>query len=87
MYIVTGGYGAGGIGWEGYERAVGGGKVTVPSNCWKVLVILPLGENDLDRITTTTRTVAVDVPNPEAVSGKSWQTYQTTVREVERRTG
>ena len=41
VYIICGSYGSGGTGVNGYATTIAGGKITVPSNCWKVLVTLP----------------------------------------------
>jgi endonuclease G len=61
-------------------------KVTVPTNCFKVVVILPEGENDLKRVDERTRVIAVDMPNDVSVSSR-WRTYLTTVDAIEKITG
>jgi endonuclease G len=35
----------------------------VPSNCWKVVVVLPVGSNDVSRTTSSTRVIAVNTHN------------------------
>ncbi len=62
------------------------GKVTIPTRCWKILLLLPEGGNDLKRISCKTRVVAVDMPN-ERSSGAKWTDYRVTVDELERRVG
>jgi endonuclease G, mitochondrial len=39
------------------------GKVTIPSHCSKIAVILRDGKNDKQRINCDTRVIAVDMPN------------------------
>lgn len=60
------------------------GRVTIPTNCWKVIVVLTRGRM---QITSSTRVVAVDMPNINGIEDVEWQRYQTTVREIEGRTG
>lgn len=61
-------------------------KITIPTNCYKIAVILPEGNNDLRRITKETRVIAVNMPN-ESNNLKGWKNYITTVDEIERETG
>lgn len=53
LCIVCGSYGRGGTGSNGYATAVAGGRVTVPARCWKELVVLPVGTNDVARVSST----------------------------------
>jgi endonuclease G len=78
-YVITGGYGS--------KETIANGRVNVPTNFWKVIVILPSGKNDLKRINTKTRVIAVDMPNDEGLSQKPWRDYITTVDEIETATG
>lgn len=75
IYTIAGVYG---------EKEVLRGKVVVPTNCWKVIVALTRGRTD---ITKSTRIIAVDLPNIDGIENVEWQRYQTTVREIETRTG
>lgn len=86
FYIVCGSYGRGGTGSAGYQTTIAGGKVTVPAHCWKVVVVLPAGGNDLGRITGSTRVIAVDTPNENSLSS-SWGRYRTSVDAIESATG
>lgn len=61
-------------------------KITIPANCYKIIVVLAEGENDLKRINSKTRIIAVDMPNDATVSSR-WRTYLTTVDEIEEKTG
>lgn len=86
LYIIMGSYGAGGTGNAGLKTTIAGGKITVPANVWKVIVVLTKGENDLARVTSSTRVIAVNTPNNNNVS-TSWDTYRTTVDAIEVATG
>ncbi|MEQ1761872.1 MAG: DNA/RNA non-specific endonuclease [Pyrinomonadaceae bacterium] len=61
-------------------------KVTVPTNCWKIAIILPRGRTP-DQIDARTRILAVDMPNIDGIENAKWAAYQTTIREIEQRTG
>jgi len=39
LYVVCGSYGRGGTGTSGFAQTLDQGRVTVPSNCWKVVVV------------------------------------------------
>ncbi len=86
VYIVMGSYGTGGTGSNGYTTTVDAGRVTVPSNVWKVIVVLPNGNNDLSRVTSSTRVIAVNTPNTNSINS-DWKTYRCTVRSIESATG
>jgi endonuclease G len=86
LYIVCGSYGKGGTGVNGYATTIASGKVTVPANCWKVVVVLPTGSSDLARITTSTRVIAINTPNTTAI-GTAWGAYRTSVDQIESATG
>ncbi|WP_188503080.1 DNA/RNA non-specific endonuclease [Pontibacter amylolyticus] len=86
LYIIMGQYGKGGTGSAGFKETLAGGKVTVPNRIWKVIVVLPVGTNDVSRVTSGTRVIAIDTPNSNNVSS-SWGTYRTTVDAIEAKTG
>ncbi|GAB3196150.1 hypothetical protein GCM10027293_07980 [Pontibacter aydingkolensis] len=86
IYIISGGYGVGGTGSNGYATTIANGNVTVPSNTWKVILILPDGNNDAARVTSSTRVIAVDMPNDQTILS-DWRAYRTTVDAIEAKTG
>jgi len=86
IYVIMGSYGSGGTGSNGSATTVNSGKVVVPSNIWKVIVVLPNGDNDLSRITTSTRVIAVNTPNINTISS-DWTQYITSVKAIENATG
>jgi endonuclease G len=63
------------------------GGCVVPARYWKVLVILPWGGNDLARINTGTRVIAVDMPNTQTEIVLDWHQYRTSVVAIEASTG
>jgi len=78
MYIVSGGQGV-----SGY---IAGGNVAVPTYTWKVIMVLPNGSNDVSRVTTSTRLIAVVMPNQNGISS-DWRTFRVSVDYVESLTG
>nr|WP_262489972.1 DNA/RNA non-specific endonuclease [Hymenobacter sp. AT01-02] len=86
VYVICGSYGKGGTGSNGYKTTIDQGRVTVPARCWKVVVILPVGDNDASRVTTSTRVIAIDTPNDTSL-GTNWGQYRTTVDAIEAATG
>lgn len=87
VYVIMGSYGTGGTGSNGGTvNKIDEGRVTVPSRIWKVLVVLPEGNNDLSRINASTRVIAVNTPNTQSVRS-DWASYRTTVDAIEKATG
>jgi endonuclease G, mitochondrial len=79
LYIVAGGYGS--------AKTIGrANKVTVPTNCWKIILVLPAGK-DISQADKSARVIAVDMPNTSGISQDSWTKYVTTARDVEQKTG
>jgi endonuclease G, mitochondrial len=88
LYIISGGYGQGGTGsLGGVTNTIAGGSITVPSRYWKVIVVLPNGSNDINRVNTATRVIAVDLPNVQTVNSQAWGWYRTSVDAIEASTG
>ena len=88
LYIIAGGYGRGGSGSRGgTTETFAGGRVTVPNRVWKVMLVLPNGGDDLNRINSSTRVIAVDMPNTEEVADRKWYDYRVSVRDIEAKTG
>ena len=86
LYIVCGSYGRGGTGSNGYLATLDQGRVTVPARCWKVVVVLPVGNNDAARVSGSTRVIAVDIPNDNNLH-TNWSPYRTSVDAIEAATG
>lgn len=77
-YVVMGSY--------GNAATIDNGRIVVPTNVWKVVVFLDKGDNDLSRVTATTRVLAVNTPNTNTVNA-DWKQYISTVRDIEAATG
>ncbi len=86
LYIVSGPYGEGGTGLNGYMTSIAGGKIAVPAKTWKVIMVLPAGTNDVSRVTDSTRCIAV-IMNNDLGPFNSWGSYRVSVDEVEALTG
>lgn len=87
LYIVAGPSGKGGEGDTGTAMSLAGGKLTVPAALWKVIVVLPIGSNDLSRITAQTRVIAVWMPNTNPTGDAKWSDFRTSIDEIEAKTG
>ncbi len=81
LYIYSGGYGS--------QGTINSGHVIVPTRTWKIVVVIDEGTNDLGRVTTTTRVIAVDMPNSDALISRTadWKTFRVSVDAVEAATG
>jgi endonuclease G, mitochondrial len=88
-YIVAGPAGQGGEGSNSTTifSTLDNGHITIPESCWKVVIVLPVGTSDLTRIKSSTRVIAVVMPNRQSVSNQSWGAYRTSVRTIESLTG
>ena len=78
LYIISGGH--------GLQFFIANGNVAVPAQTWKVIIVLPVGSNDVSRVTTSTRTIAVVMPNSGSI-GSDWRAYRVSVDQVEAITG
>jgi endonuclease G len=88
LYIIMGGSGSGGTGSNGgTTTTIANGHVAVPSQVWKVVIVLPSGTGDVSRVTTSTRTIAVIMPNTQGIRTADWKTYRVSVDQVETLTG
>ncbi len=88
LYIISGGYGQGGTGsLGGVTNTIASGKINVASRVWKVIVVLPTGSSDVNRVSSSTRVIAVDMPNVQTVNSQTWGYYRTSVDAIEAATG
>ena len=77
LYIIAGGYGS-----KGKLK----GKVTVPTNFWKIIVVIEKG-GEISSVDANTRVIAVDMPNEKGILDRNWREFTTTVRSIEEKTG
>ncbi|MDQ1559652.1 MAG: endonuclease mitochondrial [Pyrinomonadaceae bacterium] len=88
LHIIMGGAGQGGTGSNGgVTQTIAGGHVQVPAETWKVILVQPQGTSDVARVTTSTRVIAVRMPNTQGIRSNFWQQYRVSVDEVEQLTG
>ncbi len=83
LYIIAGGVGQGGTGSNGSAQTVANGHVVVPAQTWKVIIVVPQGTDDVNRVTTATRTIAVIMPNAQGIRTTDWHTFRVSVDQVE----
>ena len=79
LYIISG--------VSGTQGSLPKGRVQIPEALWKVIVVLPEGDNDLQRITPQTTVLAVLMPNQQGVRDDAWESYRTSVDQIEQVTG
>jgi endonuclease G, mitochondrial len=78
LFIIAGQY--------GNRREKVKNRITIPTNFWKIVVVIPPGA-DASSINANTRVIAVDMPNISGIKEKNWRDYKTTVRQIEQKTG
>lgn len=95
LYIIAGPSGKGGTSGKGTFEEIpitlkNGDilKMQVPAYTWKVLIAIPEGEDDLNRISEDTTVIAINVPNKMGM-GKTgdWEQFITSIDEIENQTG
>lgn len=81
LYIYCGG--------SGEQKFIDSGRVQVPAVTWKAILVLDAGSNDITRVSKTTRTIAVVMPNDNSLISKQddWKTFRVSVDSVESLTG
>lgn len=95
LYIFAGPVGSGGSGDKGSFDYIPiktkSGQVynmNVPEFTWKVVIVLPKGEDDFNRIDENTRIISVCIPNQKGVhKGGDWTAYQKPIDYIEEITG
>lgn len=77
LYIYSGGYGS--------QGTIDAGRVNVPTRTWKIIVVLDEGTNDVSRVTTTTRIIAIDMPNSNSLIAMTddWRNFRVSVDSLE----
>ncbi len=77
LYIVAGP--------SGQQKRIAG-QITVPTQLWKVILVLDQPGSGLQGITPSTQVIAVVIPNRKRLN-RNWQSYITSVDRVEQLTG
>lgn len=86
IHIISGIAGNGGTGRNGFRRSIANGAVTVPDSFWKVALIIPNGTDDINRVSTSSRVLAINVPNDQNIS-TDWKDFRTSINAIEQLTG
>ncbi|MDB6122011.1 MAG: non-specific endonuclease [Pedosphaera sp.] len=64
------------------------GKVSIPGYTWKIAVVVPSGSGSaLSRITTSTRVIALKIPNIAGIRSTPWTNYITSANQIQADTG
>lgn len=77
VYQIAGVYG---------NQSILNGKVIAPTNCWKIIAVLPRGSG-AETLGERGRIIAVDMPNDDDIESQPWERYRTSVRAIEEHTG
>ncbi len=77
-YVIMGSYGS--------AATIASGHVVVPTNIWKVVLLLPNGDNDISRIDANSKVIAINTPNTTNVS-QNWEDFSVSVDDIEKATG
>ena len=85
-FIQMGSYGMGGTGDSGYAYSIHNGHIIVPAYIWKLAVLIPNGNDDLRRINSNARVIAVIIPNSNTAKS-DWKRYRTNVQAIQDATG
>ena len=73
---------------QGSVGTIAQGRVTVPKYTWKVVLVIPNGDDDLRRIHKGTRAFGLMVPNfPPLDINAPWRNFRVTVDQIEDLTG
>ncbi|MBW4476884.1 MAG: DNA/RNA non-specific endonuclease [Tolypothrix brevis GSE-NOS-MK-07-07A] len=82
LYIISGAYGTGGTGSNGFKSVISSNNIVVPARTWKIIVVVPKG-GTASSVNNSTRVIAVDIPNGQGVRNANWRDYRVTVDSIE----
>lgn len=64
------------------------GEAAIPGYTWKIVAVVPSGSGTaLSRVTTSTRIIALKIPNISGIYSNPWSMYVTSVNQLEADTG
>ncbi len=87
LYVIAGPDAQGGRGERGYMDTLPTGRVLVPAECWKIIIVVPeAGDDELAKINPNTRVISVIMPNDNDIVGEEWAKFRTTPAAIEART-
>lgn len=87
LYTIAGTQGVGGIGLSGFSDGIDQGRIVVPAETWKVIVVISKGNDDINRVTESTRIIAINIPNTNIGINPDWRYYRVSVDAIESKTG
>ena len=95
VYIIAGPYGTGGTSLKGtfdnIPISLKSGEtyyMNVPAYTWKVLIAIPAGSDDLERIDSTATAIAINVPNQTGMQKTGdWEQFLCSIDDIEEMTG
>ena len=95
VYIIAGPYGTGGTSQKGtfdnIPITLKSGEtlyMNVPAYTWKVLIAIPSGEGDVERIGETATAIAINVPNQMGMQKTGdWEQFLCSIDDIEELTG
>ncbi len=79
LYIIAGG--------SGKKGAIAKGKLMVPKETWKIIVVLDQPGSGIQGISANTSVIAVSMPNNQGIKTKNWQSFRVSVDQIEKATG
>lgn len=86
-WIYMGSYGNTGVGSNGAYAVIDNGKVLVPNKVWKVVIVIPKGNTDSQRLDSTATVLCVNMPNDNRLYSTSnktaWRNYIVAVSNLE----
>ena len=86
-WIYMGSYGNTGVGSNGAYTVIDNGKVRVPSKVWKVVVVIPKGNSDINRLDRNATVLCVNMPNDNRLyttgNKTAWRNYVVSVSTLE----
>ena len=95
VYIIAGPYGTGGTSQKGTfdnipitQKSGETLYMNVPAYTWKVLIAIPSGEDDFERIDETAIVIAINVPNKMGMQKTGdWEQFLCSIDDIEELTG
>lgn len=79
LYIIAGG--------SGKKGAIAKGKMSVPKETWKIIVVLDQPGAGIQGISANTKIIAVSMPNNQGIKTKNWQSFRVSVDQLQKATG
>lgn len=79
LYIISGGYGS--------DGTLSSGRVNIPANTWKIIVVVDAPGLGARGVNANTRVISVVLPNDKSISYGDWKTYRVSVDDIEESTG